>query len=65
MLVFGYRVVEHYDDEAPEPFGGYFGSPDVKAGDEIQLKWLDGRDAYMVKVVERDDMTLHVRAVPR
>jgi len=64
MLTFGYRVIEHYPDEPPEPFGGYEGSPNVKAGDMIQLKWLDGRDAYKAKVVSRDEMTLHVESVP-
>lgn len=61
-LAFGYIVIEHDPDgeEAPEPFGRYIGAPDVKAGDVIQLKWLDGMDAYKVKVSSRDEMTLHV-----
>jgi len=65
MLVFGYRVIEHdpSGEEAPETFGGYVGSPDVKVGDVIQLKWLDGRDAYKAKVTARDEMTLHVESV--
>jgi hypothetical protein len=60
MLEFVYRVIEHGGGEPPEPFGGYTGSPDVKSGDEIQLKWPDGRDAYKVKLISRDGMTLHV-----
>ena len=60
---FAYRVIEHYDGKAPEPFGTYVGAPDVKAGDTIQLKWLDGRDAHKVVVTERDEMVLHVRSV--
>lgn len=62
MIAFGYSVIEHYEDEGPEPFGFYFGTPDVKPGDVIQLKWLDGRDAYRVKVSSRDGMTLHVKS---
>lgn len=46
---FAYRVVEHYDDEAPEPFGMYVGSPDV--------------NAYKVIVTDRDEMSLDVRSV--
>lgn len=65
MLAFGYHVIECYDDEAPEAFGTYVGSPDLQVGDEIQLKWLDGSDAYKVKVIKRDGMELHVEAVPR
>jgi hypothetical protein len=63
MLTFAYEVIEHYgDDNPPELFGGYVGGPDVKAGDKIQLKWLDGRDAYEVVVRNRDGVTLHVEA---
>lgn len=60
-----YRIVEHYDDEAPEPFGfelipaRYVPKP----GDVIMLHWLDGREAYQVKVDEVRGTTLHVRQV--
>lgn len=58
-----YEIVEHFAEDPPEPFGTYLhdmrhSSP--RPGDEIQLKWLDGRLAYRVRIDRVDGLTLHV-----
>lgn len=58
----GYFVTEVFDDQCPEPFGGYVGE-DVKEGDIIQLRWLDGSFADKVEVVKVDGFDLRVKAV--
>lgn len=61
----GYSVIETYEDEVPEPFGGYWAEREPNAGDIIQLKWLNGRDAYKVKVlrVDLDEFRLVVKKI--
>lgn len=63
--MFYYEVMEHYDgeDDAPEPFGDYLADRVIRHGDLVELKWLDGRYAYTVKVFAIHGGTLHVRKV--
>lgn len=63
-ILFEFHVVEEHDDCAPEAFGYWIGSRPV-AGDTIQLKWLDGRDAYKVLVlrVSEEQLVLKARKV--
>lgn len=62
-----YRVIEEYDDAAPEPFGferiAIESAP--KPGDVIMLHWLDGRDAYRVRVDRISTSTLYVSPLER
>lgn len=62
VVKFVFHVVEEYDDAAPEDFGGYLAYEFPAPGDVVQLKWLDGRDAYRVRVkrVLVDDFVLRV-----
>lgn len=46
------EVKEHYSDEAPEAFGFVRFPHAPKNGDVVMLKWLDGRDAYEVTVID-------------
>lgn len=58
-----FNVVEEYDDAAPEDFGGYVAGAVSAPGDVVQLKWLDGKDAYKVRVVRvlLEDLVLRVK----
>lgn len=61
-----YRVIEHYDDDngPPEPFGFVALAVHPNPGDVVKLKWLDGRDAYDVRVLYlKGNHTMHVKAV--
>ncbi len=61
-----YDVIEHFDDEPPEPFGVYLRSMyevPPKVGNVISLRWLDGRHAYYATIESIDEFTLHVRDV--
>lgn len=64
-LLVAYKIVEHYsDDDAPEPFGFEClpAERQPRPGDVIMLHWLDGREAYLVRVDEVRGTTLHVRS---
>jgi len=54
----------HYNDEAPETFGRMFFPPSAlpKKGDTIMLRWLDGQNAFDVRVIDDGDLPriLHV-----
>jgi len=54
MVKFAYKVLEIFDDEAPEPFGTEVLDHKPVVGEVIQLHWLDGREAYKVKVCSVD-----------
>lgn len=59
----GYEVIEHYPDDAPEPYGHYLHEaslPSLKVGDVIQLRWLDGSAAHCVQIEKIHNGTLHV-----
>ena len=65
MRLIEYEVEEHYADAPPEPFGHYLHDltkPKIAKGDVIMLKWLDGSDAYRVRVELIRDGVLHVMA---
>lgn len=64
MIVYGFRVIEHFDNDPPEPFGSVVLAATPRPGDIVQLKWLDGRDAYSVRVDSVSGSTLHVTAAP-
>ena len=57
---FSFKVVEHYDDEAPETFGYEKLDHVPVPGEVIQLHWLDGREAHRVRVERVIGFTLHV-----
>lgn len=60
MIQIVYMVIEHYADDACEPFGTYLHDGDPpRQGDMIQLKWLDGRDAHRVMVDRVTGFTIH------
>lgn len=70
-ILVAYEVVEHYPDipgedhMCPEPFGTYLhdvSAGTVKISDIVQLKWLDGRDAYTARVEHIRSGVLHVVA---
>ncbi len=70
MIAISYNVIEHWDrsaggeDFAPEPFGTYHhnaGLPEPRVGDVILLRWLDGRPAYRVKIIQIEGATLHTK----
>jgi hypothetical protein len=63
MLVV-YDVIEHYPDDPPEAFGDYFHPAEqpLHVGDVITLRWLDGRQAYPVRIELIRDGRLHVMA---
>lgn len=58
-----YEVIEHYDDGAAEPFGFAHLATQPSVGDIIMLHWLDGSEAYRVRVDRKSGTTLHVRSV--
>jgi hypothetical protein len=62
VIYFEYLVIEHYVDEPPDEFGHVTFAADQqpKVGDVVMLRWLDGRDAYRVRVDRIDNMRLHV-----
>ncbi len=64
-IFFSYDVIEHFPghEDPPEPFGTYMSPGAVTRNDIIQLKWLDGRDAYKVRVDLIRNGTLHVMDV--
>jgi len=55
-----FKIVEHYDDEAPETFGDELLDHVPVPGEVIQLHWLDGTEAHRVKVERVVGTTLHV-----
>jgi hypothetical protein len=60
-----YDVMEHYDDEPPEPFGSEVLDHAPVPGEIIQLHWLDGADAYRVRVLSVESpFLINVKAVP-
>lgn len=69
-----YEVKEHHEDEAPETFGHVRFAEQPKIGEQVMLKWIDGRDAYEVVVthvepwvkidVSRDPIYLARRGLP-
>ena len=59
-IKFSLKIVEHFDDEAPETFGYELLDHVPAPGEVIQLHWLDGTEAHRVKVERVVDMTLHV-----
>lgn len=63
-LQFEFIVAEEYDSEPSEEFGSWTG-PRPVAGDVVQLKWLDGKDAYRVRVlrVNEEHLRLRVKAL--
>lgn len=59
--LYEYKVIEEYADEAPDDFGFHRFAEHPKVGDVVMLKWLDGRDAYQVRVTECSIQELKVR----
>jgi len=55
-----YLVIEHYVDEPPDEFGHALLNQQPKEGDVVMLHWLDGSEAYRVRVDRVDNMRLHV-----
>jgi len=65
MPLVSYEVLEHHPDDIINAFGDYL-SPTktpIRVNDVIMLRWLDGRAAYPVRVLEVHDGTLHVMAI--
>ncbi len=58
-----YTVMEHYTDEAPEPFGDVLLDHVPEPGEVLALHWFDGQPAYDVQVLhidEKDPLLVHV-----
>lgn len=58
---FELNVTELFDGEPPEPFGTMRVERLPEAGDTVMLKWLDGTEAYSVRVVRRNGFDMDVK----
>ena len=66
-ILYEYKVTEHYDDKesCPEDFGFVQLDHLAKVGEIIQLKWLDGRNAYKLLVdwIDGERSVIHGHAI--
>jgi hypothetical protein len=58
--MFNYMVVEEFDGEAPETFGGEMLDHHPVVGEILQLHWHDGRLAYRAVVKSVDPSVFRV-----
>lgn len=54
-------IIEHYPDMFEEAFGFLYFSKIPEFGEEIMLKWLDGKDAYKTRVIRVDGLKIHTQ----
>ena len=59
-MLLEFTIIEHYKNNAPEPFGFMLFESIPKIGAKVQLKWLDGSDAHKVRITAVSEVNLEI-----